>query len=62
MWQASIGVSCFITFVVVPMWFEYIVAWKQKHFIGNSSKNVDIKQMVYEKRIAVRKALDEKNS
>ena len=57
LWQVSIGSSVFLTFVVLPVWVEYLTALKDKRFIGKSSSNNNIQQMVYEKRIELRNKL-----
>ena len=51
-WQVTVGVSVFLTFVVVPTWMEYLMT-KRKTFIGNSTNKVSLKQKVYERRLEI---------
>jgi|EP00601_Ochromonadales_sp_CCMP2298_P003108 hypothetical protein len=64
LWQLGFAASCLIAFVILPTSLEVIMAKeRKKQLVGNkkTGRNDDIRRMVYENRMALRKYLDEKD-
>jgi hypothetical protein len=60
--QASFGFSVLIAFVVIPSWVEFLSARKYQNFhqIRESDKaNVSFQELVYKKRLELRKKLED---
>jgi len=60
-WQTGIGITIFLTFVVIPTWVEYISAVSDKRFLGKAKHNSNIQEMVYNKSVALREMLKNKD-
>jgi len=65
LWQLSFAVSATLALVILPASVEYVMlSQKMKHFSVNEKpkqeSNNDMRKMIYERRMALRKYLDEK--
>ena len=65
--QISFGTSIFLTLVVAPMWYEYIIAYKTKKWVTTEHDTSDyIQKQVLKKRLELRelaqKLIKEENS
>jgi hypothetical protein len=66
LWQLGFATTAMIAFVILPTSLEFIMSKeREKHLkvMGkkNTGSNDNIRKMVYENRMALRKFLDEKN-
>ena len=53
--QISFGTSIFLSLVVAPMWYEYLIAYKTKKWITTEYDNTEyIQKQVYKKRLELR--------
>lgn len=67
LYQFSFGISIFLSLVVAPMWYEYIIAYKSKKWITTEYDNSEyLQKQVYKKRLELRelaqKLIQEENS